>query len=243
PEQFAREMGQQEKKEDSCLKNENSAALLVMVVFVVPGPEEYLCAVVSDRAEAAPVFEQRQCAGVKHDEICKERSILIAIGVKQNGRQQSANQRHDRDRRRVVNERERACFGDQDCEESKSRLLSDEMVIAERGVSGKVKQHDAAGGQDLRKDAPASPPVSVTGERHRDAERDADRDSAQLADPAIVECVLQKERGGEENQHDRDPANSATPDQRFELESVERRRWTRHTRWRRRWWWLKYRLR
>src|SRR6185369_7218678 len=103
-------MGQQEKQKDGCLKDENGATLLVVVIFVVPGPEEYLCAVVSDRAEAAPVFEQRQSAGVKHDEISKERSILIAIGVKQDGRQQSANQRHDRDRRRVVNERERACF-------------------------------------------------------------------------------------------------------------------------------------
>ena len=64
--------------------------------------------------------------------------------------------------------------------------------------------------------------ISEAGERHPDAERDADRDSAQLADPAIVECVLQEERGGEENQHDRDPANPATPDQGFELEGVER---------------------
>src|SRR5689334_11001500 len=76
-EQFTREMGQQEEQEYRRLKDENGAAFLVMIVFVVPGPEEQLCAVVRNRAEAAPVLEQRQSAGVEHDEIRKERAILI----------------------------------------------------------------------------------------------------------------------------------------------------------------------
>ena len=76
----------------------------MMVVFVVPEPEEQLRAEVGNRAESAPVFEKREGAGVEREEIHEERSILIAIGVKQSRREQAANQGHDRDRGRVVHE-------------------------------------------------------------------------------------------------------------------------------------------
>src|SRR3954453_6980455 len=130
-------MGQQEEQEYCGLKDENGAAFLMMIVFVVPGPEEQLRAVVRERAESAPVFEDGQSAGVEHDEIRKERSILIAIGVQQHGGQQSANQRHDSDRGSVVDESERGAFGNQNREESKRGLLSDKMVVAKSCVGGK----------------------------------------------------------------------------------------------------------
>src|SRR5215208_3314590 len=112
------------------------------------------------------------------------------------------------------------------------------MVVAESCVRGKVKQHDAAGSQDLRKDAPAPLAIPESGERHRDSECNTDRHAAQLADPAIVEGILQKERGGKQDQQHGDPADPATADYRFEVKCVVcgrriscRRRFTRDWRW------------
>src|SRR6185369_17237579 len=92
---FSCQMGQQEKQKYRGLKDENRTTYLMIVVFVVPGPEEKLCAEVCDRAESAPVLEESQCSGVEHEEIHEKRSILVSICVKQRRSEQAANQRHD----------------------------------------------------------------------------------------------------------------------------------------------------
>ena len=74
------------------------------------------------------------------------------------------------------------------------------MVVTKSCIDREVKQHDSAGGQDLRKDSPASLVIPESGKRKADTKRDADRYAAQFSDPAVVKCILQKERGREEDQ-------------------------------------------
>ena len=95
-------------------------------------------------------------------------------------------------------------------------LARQEVVIAEGPEGGKIQEHDAAGGEHLAEDPPTAPVVAEPGDRECRADHHADGHAAGLADPAVLEDLLEEEGGGEEQEHHRHPAQAAAADPRFE---------------------------
>src|SRR5688500_15128771 len=112
--------------------------------------------------------------------------------MQQYGSKKTADQSHDRDRRRSVQQRQARSFGNQDRHVNERGSLRRQLIERERRVWREIKQNDAAGGENLREDAPLSFVIAVSKRGQRYAGGDSDRDTTQLANPAIVECVFQK---------------------------------------------------
>src|SRR5688572_18178763 len=112
--------------------------------------------------------------------------------MQQHGSQKTAEQSHYRDRRGPVQQRQASSFDDQDRHVNERGTLWRQLVKRERGVRRQIKQNDAAGGENLREDSPGSFVIAVSKGGQSYTGGDSNRDTTQLANPAIVECVLQK---------------------------------------------------
>src|ERR1043165_2284059 len=151
------------------------------------------------------MLQKRQRAQIKSEDVAKERAVLISIGTKQHGRQKAADERHYGNRRGVIEQGQRGGACNQNYQPDKSHLLWDQMVITEGRVRRQIERSDAPPCKNLRECPPPSPMIAIAEREHRDAGDDANRHAAKFANPAIIERVLEKKRGGKQNQRHRRP--------------------------------------
>ena len=85
--------------------------------------------------------------------------------MQQHGSQETPEQGHHRDRRGPVQQRQTRSFGNQDRHVNERGPLRRQLIKRERRVRREIKQHDAAGGENLREDAPPSFVITGTQER------------------------------------------------------------------------------
>src|SRR4051812_6310439 len=98
-------------------------------MVAVPKPKQQMRTEECERCESQPWLEQDQRANIEGRDISKQRSILIAIRAQKDGSEEAANQRHDRNARRIVKQSQSGSLGNQDRQISERGLLCDQVVV------------------------------------------------------------------------------------------------------------------
>ena len=142
----------QEEDEHGGLEDERRDQLLGVIVRVVPAPEQGLRAQQCQRGHdrPGPAQCQEHDPGVEDPQIEEERGVLIGLRPHQDGREQAAEDRHQRHGRRIVLRGQDHRLDDDQQEERRGGALGDQVIEPEGAVDREVEQDDTGRRQHLR---------------------------------------------------------------------------------------------
>ncbi len=192
-----------------------------------PGQEE--AQRVQDRPVMPPCQEQR--AAHEYRVVAEERDLRVLTAAYQERRCEPASNRHDRQAKRLLSIRQPGGARRNSDEEDERRRLSDQPVVAERGIDRQEQRRNTTARDDLPVSAIAATRESVARERKSEPDNDAESDAHRLGDPVVVEGMLQEECDAEDQNNCANPQHQTSADGFFQALRRRRGRFCRRGVW------------